>query len=103
VGITAAASKSKPIDDALDNSIVVHEFWANRRGEAVRVQIRKYEGRHLIDLRKFFTGRDGKLHPTSKGLAVSIKKLPDLASGISKALSAAHDLGLIDDESGGHE
>lgn len=84
-------------DVTLDNSIMVHEFWANRRGEAVRVQIREYEGRRLIDLRRFFTGKDGKLRPSHKGIALSIKKLPDLAKGINKALSAAHDLGLIDE------
>jgi hypothetical protein len=93
------ADKPLPLDDA----VLIAEFWANRRGEAVRVQIRKYKGRHLIDLRRFFTDKDGKLHPTAKGLALSIRKLPDLAKGITKALSAAHDLGLIDDESGGHE
>ncbi|HUI12551.1 MAG TPA: transcriptional coactivator p15/PC4 family protein [Xanthobacteraceae bacterium] len=93
--IAAAVPKSKH-DLALDSSKLVHEFWANRRGEAVRVQIRNYQGRNLIDLRKFFTGKDGRLRPTKKGLTLSIRKLPDLARGISNAMSAAHELGLIE-------
>jgi hypothetical protein len=81
---------------SLDDGLIVSEFWANRRGEAVRIQIRTYEGRRIIDLRKYFTDKEGKLRPTCKGLSLAIRKLPDLASGINKACSAAADLGLLE-------
>jgi hypothetical protein len=79
---------------SLDDGLIVSEFWANRRGESVRIQIRTYEGRRVIDLRKYFTNKSGVLQPTRKGLTLAIKKLPDL--GISKACSAAADLGLLE-------
>jgi hypothetical protein len=74
------AEKPPPIDDG----VLVHEFWANRRGESVRVQIRTYEGRRVIDLRKFFTDKAGKLKPTRKGLTLALVKLPDLAKGSTR-------------------
>jgi hypothetical protein len=81
----------------LDDAVIISEFWANRRGESVRIQIRTYEGRRVIDLRKFFTDKaSGQLRPTRKGLTLALVKLPDLAKGINKACAAASDLGLFD-------
>jgi hypothetical protein len=78
--------------------IIICDFWRNRRSEAVRVQIREYEGQVLIDCRVHFTNKDGKLTPTGKGLALSIHKLPDLAAAIVKAEHKARELGLIKPE-----
>jgi hypothetical protein len=75
--------------------ITVAEFWANRRGEAVRISLREFEGIALVDLRKYYTGREGKLLPTKKGLSVAIRRLPDLAAAIAKAEQKARELGLI--------
>jgi hypothetical protein len=88
------AEKPPPLDDA----IIVSEFWANRRGEAVRVQIRTYEGRRVIDLRKFFTDKTGQLRPTRKGLTLALTKLPELTRAINKASAAVSD--LFDEEAG---
>jgi hypothetical protein len=77
---------------------------ANRRGETIRVQFREFEGRALIDLRKHFTDKTGKLQATKKGLALVIARLPELAAAINEALAKAHSLGLIADPKGtGHE
>jgi hypothetical protein len=89
---------------ALDDAIIVSEFWANRRGESVRIQIRTYEGRRVIDLRKFFTDKKtGKLLPTRKGLTLAVRRLPELAKGIKKAYAAASDLGLLGPDEANHE
>ena len=61
---------------ALPEPIVAAEFWANRRGESVRVQLREFEGAALVDVRKHYTGADGKLQPTKKGLSLAIRGLP---------------------------
>lgn len=90
-----------PDKPPLDDAVLVSEFWANRRGESVRIQIRSFEGRRIIDLRKFFTDKSGKLKPTRKGLSLSIVRLPDLARGINRACTAAADLGLIAPEKAG--
>jgi hypothetical protein len=87
----------------LAEPVIVSEFWANRRGESIRVQLSEFKGRALIDVRKYFTAKDGTLKPTKKGFAIAVARLPDLASGIGKALSKARDLGLIGGEGRGHE
>jgi hypothetical protein len=83
---------SKP---PLTEPIVVAEFWCNRRGEAVRVQLKEFNGHPLVDVRKFFTDDDGCLVPTKKGLAIAIARLPDLARAIAKAVHKARELGLL--------
>jgi Transcriptional Coactivator p15 (PC4) len=82
----------------LTEPIVVAEFWANRRGESIRIQLREFEGVALVDVRKHYTGAEGKLLPTKKGLSLVIRRLPDLAAAITKALEKARELGLIRDE-----
>jgi len=88
---------------SLIEPVVVSEFWANRSGESVRVQLREYEGRALVDVRKHFTADNGKMQPTKKGLSIAIARLPDLAVAINKALRKAIELGLIADKGRGHE
>jgi hypothetical protein len=78
----------------LPEPIVCDEFWRNRRGESVRVQLREYEGQLLVDLRVHYL-RDGKLVPTQKGLSIVARKLPELALAVAKALKRARELGLL--------
>jgi hypothetical protein len=82
----------------LEEPVEVAKFWRNRRGEAVIVSLREYEGRVLIDCRVNFTNKEGKFQPTSKGLSLVVLRLPDLAKAINKALAKAKELGLIDGE-----
>jgi hypothetical protein len=91
------ASVKRP---GLSEPVIVSEFWANRRGETIRVQLREFEGHALIDLRKHFTDEAGKLRATKKGLALVIARLPELATAINQALAKAHALGLIADQKG---
>lgn len=83
---------SKPV---LAEPVIVSEFWANRRGESIRVQFRTFEGMVLLDVRKHYTGADGKLLPTRKGLSLTIRRLPDLNAALAKAEHKARELGLI--------
>ena len=84
----------------LAEPVIVSEFWANRRGESVRVQLREYEGRALVDVRKHFTAADGKLQPTHKGISIAVTRLPDLAGALNRAVDKARELGLIADKGG---
>jgi len=81
----------------LPEPIIVDQFWANRRGESIRVQLSEYEGRLIVDVRKHFTNGEGKLQATRKGLALAVIRLPDLARAINKALAKARELGLVAD------
>jgi hypothetical protein len=85
----------------LPEPIETGKFWANRRGEAVIVVLREYEGSLIVDVRRHYTAADGKLRPTSKGIALSIAKLPELAGAIAKALDVARARGLIREASHG--
>jgi hypothetical protein len=82
----------------LDEPIVVHQFWKNRKHDAIIVSLSTYEGRNLVDVRQHFMTKEGKLAPTQKGLAIVVLRLPELAAGIAKALTKARELGLLDDD-----
>jgi hypothetical protein len=81
----------------LPEPVEIAKFWRNRKGEAVIVCLREYEGRVLIDCRVHFTNKEGKLQPTSKGLSLVVLRLPDLAKAVNAALAKAQELGLLDD------
>jgi len=94
---TSARANWQAIGDAIKIGapVIVAEFWANRRGESIRVQFYEFEGTTLLDIRKHYTAADGVLRPTRKGLSVTIRRLPDLAKAIVKAERMAHELGLL--------
>jgi len=81
---------------ALSEPIIIAQWWRNRRGEAVRVQLSTFEGHNLIDVRTWVTD-DGKLVPR-KGFTASVKHLPRLAAALAKAVAKATELGLITDD-----
>jgi Transcriptional Coactivator p15 (PC4) len=96
------ARRAQPV--TLTEPIEVAKFWRNRRGEAVIVSLRTFEGRILVDCRIFFTASDGRLQATKKGLSLAVARLPELAEAITKALAQARTLGLIgDDDDGGDQ
>jgi hypothetical protein len=82
---------------ALSEPVEIAKFWRNRRGEAVVVQLRQYEGHILADARVNFTNKEGKLQPTRKGISISVRRLPELAAALVKAERKARELGLIAD------
>jgi hypothetical protein len=83
---------------ALSEPVEIAKFWRNRRGEAVVVQLRQYEGHILADARVNFTNKEGKLQPTGKGISISVRRLPELAAALVKAERKARELGLIGTE-----
>jgi hypothetical protein len=82
---------------ALAEPIICGEFWKNRNGESIRVELREFQGRVLLDVRLHYSAADGTLRPTNKGIAVSIHNLPELTAAIGKALLKARQLGLVED------
>jgi Transcriptional Coactivator p15 (PC4) len=93
---------SRPVP-TLSETIVIAEFWKNRRGESVRINLSTYKGRNLVDVRTWATDpAQGKLKPTTKGIAAEVRYLPKLVSALAKAESKARELGLItSDDDGG--
>jgi hypothetical protein len=81
-----------------DEPIIISKFWKNRgRAESVRVELSQYEGRALINVRVWTTGTDGIDRPTSKGVAMGVGRLPELAKALAKAEVKARELGLIEE------
>ncbi len=77
-------------------------FWKNRwRRDAIAVSLSTFEDRNLISVRTYTTSTDGKMVPTTKGVAMAVARLPELAAAVQKALVRARALGLIDDDGGG--
>ena len=81
--------------------MIVHQFWKNRKHDAIVVSLSTFEGCNLIDVRQHYMTKDGRLAPTQKGLAMVVLRLPDLAKAITKALAKAQELGLLDDDGAG--
>ncbi|MGY8660941.1 transcriptional coactivator p15/PC4 family protein [Bradyrhizobium sp. UFLA05-109] len=84
----------------LAEPVVVDQFWANRRHDAIIVDLSTFKGHNLINVRKHSMNREGKLVPTAKGIAIKVTRLPDLAKAINKAVEKARELGLLDGEDG---
>jgi hypothetical protein len=82
----------------LDEPIEIAKFFKNRRKDVIVVSLSTYEGRNLVDVRQHFTNEQGLMRPTSKGVAMVVLRLPELAKAINKALAKAQELGLIDSE-----
>jgi Transcriptional Coactivator p15 (PC4) len=78
--------------------VEISKFWANRRGEAAIVSLREYEGVVVVDVRKHYVAASGRLAPTKKGIALVVRKLPELAKALAKAERMAIKLGLLPDQ-----
>jgi hypothetical protein len=88
-----ARRKASPLTEA----IVLDKWWRNRGGEAIYVRLAPYEGQTLIDIRTWFTDKDGISRP-GKGYACRVKHLARLHAALTMALAKAKELGLIDDD-----
>lgn len=74
-------------------------FWkSRRRDKAVVVSLSSYEGVNLVNVREYLVGTDGCMRPSTKGLAMAIRRLPELSNAVRKALVRARELGLVDDD-----
>jgi hypothetical protein len=85
----------------LNEPVIVDKFFKNRRKDVIVVSLKTYEGVNLIDVRQFVPNEAGQDRPTSKGVAIKVQRLPDLAAAINKAVRKAQELGLIDDQDEG--
>ena len=86
----------------LDEPVIICRLWKNRwRRAVIVISISRYENNDIIDIREHFTDAAGCMQPSRKGIAMGIRKLPELAAAVQKALARARALKLIDDDGGG--
>jgi hypothetical protein len=88
----------------LSEPVEVAKFFKNRRKEVIVVSLSTFEGHNLVDVRQHFHNEKGQMRPTSKGDAMVVLRLPDLAKAVNKAMAVAKELGLLTgDEAAGSD
>lgn len=90
---TGRTGSRKP--SPLTEPIQVAEWKRGRSGDVFRVELKNYETRDIVDLRIWFS-ENGYRRP-GRGLAMSIRQLPELALAINNALQKCRELGLLDE------
>jgi hypothetical protein len=91
------SQKPAPIAEPIE----VAKWWKSRRRDiAIVVSLSAYEGHNLVNVREHFVGSDGCMRPTTKGLAMVVRRLPDLAKAVNKAMKQAQEMGLLPDDEG---
>lgn len=94
----AIAPKPPPKRPKLVEPVEIAKFWKNRGGEALVTLLKDFHGKPIVDLRVWKVAKDGTLQATYQGVAVSVRKLPELAAAFDKALKKAIELGLLAEE-----
>lgn len=75
--------------------IEINKFWMTRSGDACITRIIFFKGKPFLDIRRNFTGPDGRFTATKKGIALSLRKIRDLRTALEKAEREAGELGLL--------
>jgi hypothetical protein len=89
----------------IDAPIEIGKFWKSARDRTrhIRVELSEYKGHPLVSVRVWQTGSDGCDRPTVQGIALAIRKLPELVRSLVKAEAKAREMGLIDDATADEE
>lgn len=91
----STTGRSPATHSALTEPIEIAKFWRNRRGESVVVTLKDFKGKAIVDFRVHFQDRAGITQPSTKGLALMVRRLPDLLKAVQKANDKAAELGLL--------
>jgi hypothetical protein len=95
--MTGPPQKPAPLTEPIE----IAKWWKSRRRDiAVVVSLSSYEGNNLVNVREHFIGSDGRMKPTTKGLAMVVRRLPEFSNAIRKALEKARDLDLLPEDGG---
>lgn len=78
----------------LEEDIVIGEIPKNQR-EDIRVTLSNFKGHDLVGARIWFKTKDGESRPSSKGITVNVKVLPELIGLLEDAEKKAIELGLL--------
>ena len=86
------SQKPQPLSEPIE----ISKFWKNRRRDtAVVVSLNSYEGHNLINVREHFVAADGCMRPSTRGLSLVIRRLPELSRAVRRALEKARELDLL--------
>jgi hypothetical protein len=98
--ISASSKSVKP--PPLAEPIEIAKFWKSPRERkiAIVVSLRHHEGHNLVDVREYFTDQAGCMKPSTRGLAMVVRRLPEFSKALRKALERARELDLLPDDGG---
>ena len=71
-----------------DNALLLASFPRGDR-EETRVQLKIFNGRPFVDVRRWFVDRDGVFRPTSKGQSIRLGEIDTLIAALERAKSEA--------------
>jgi hypothetical protein len=88
--------------NALAEPIEIAKFFksARDRSKHVRIDLSEFKGHALVNVRVWETGTDGIDRPSKAGLALAIRKLPELTRALLKAEDRARAMGLLAGDDG---
>jgi hypothetical protein len=66
--------------------------------EVVRVSLREYRGRQLIDVRVYYSDDEGEYRPTKKGVSLTVEGYPEFKKAIAVLEKALLDRKLVTPE-----
>jgi hypothetical protein len=86
----------------LSEPIPIAKFFksARDRTKHIRVELSEFQGHPLVNVRVWQTGADGIDRPTVQGIALAVRKLPELHKAITKAIKVASETGLLPPDGG---
>ncbi len=79
----------------IEEDIVIGEIPKNNR-EDIRVTLSNFKGHDLVGARIWFKSKDGEPRPSSKGITVNVKVLPELIGLLEQAEKKAVELGVLE-------
>ena len=81
----------------IEEDIVIGEIPKNNR-EDIRVTLSNFKGHDLVGARIWFKSKDGEPRPSSKGITVNVKVLPELIGLLEQAEKKAIELGVLEQD-----
>jgi hypothetical protein len=92
--LNAGAAKAQPARTT-ELPIIIAEIRKSR-SQSVRVQLDKFRGRNVIDIRIWVLDDDGEIKPSRRGVMMDISRIGELTDVMAAAVDCARQLGLTD-------
>lgn len=89
-------SRKMPARQCLIAEPIRWRFFKDRKHNQIVTSLETYEGHNILNIRIWFTDKDGIDRPTTKGFTMTVRRLPDLLKAVTAAHDKARELGLLD-------
>ena len=80
----------------IEEDVIVGSIPKNQR-EEIRVTLSNFKGHDLVGARIWFKTKDGDPRPSSKGITVNVRVLPELIGLLEEAEKKAIELGVLEE------